>query len=63
MSRANEQRSDRGWRFGFRAPELGPTQGHPSGVLWARWFLPDETPAQPETRVVKVGEVAKLTGR
>jgi hypothetical protein len=39
------------------------TQGHKSGVLWARWFLPEETPAQPTTRVVKVSEVAKLTQR
>ena len=37
------------------------TQGHKSGILWARWFLPEETPAQPTTRVVKVGDVAKLT--
>ncbi len=34
------------------------TQGHRSGVIWARWFLPEETPAQPSTRVVKVSDLA-----
>jgi hypothetical protein len=33
------------------------TQGHKSGVLWAHWFLPEETPTQPTTRVVKVTDV------
>jgi len=33
------------------------TQGHRSGVLWARWFLPEQTPSQPTTRVVKVSEL------
>jgi hypothetical protein len=33
------------------------TQGHKSGVLWARWFLPEETPSQPTTRVVKVADL------
>lgn len=37
------------------------TQGHKGGVLWARWFLPEKTPAQPTTRVVKVTDVSKAT--
>ncbi len=37
------------------------TQGHKSGVLWARWFLPEETPAQPTTRVVKVADLVNAT--
>lgn len=37
------------------------TQGHKRGVLWARWFLPEVTPDQPQTRVVKVTDVAVAT--
>jgi hypothetical protein len=37
------------------------TQGHKSGVLWARWFLPEETPEQPRTRVVKLTSGNGLT--
>ena len=35
------------------------TQGHRSGVLWARWFLPEETPEQPTTRVVNAGDLRR----
>ncbi|MFZ1863755.1 MAG: DUF1214 domain-containing protein [Polyangiales bacterium] len=38
------------------------TQGHNAGILWARWFLPEETPETPTTRVVEVGNVPKHGG-
>ena len=33
-------------------PNWVRTQGHPTGLLWFRWFLPTETPAQPTCEVV-----------
>ena len=35
-------------------PNWVSTAGHRRGNLWFRWFLPDATPAQPTTRVVKL---------
>jgi Protein of unknown function (DUF1214) len=37
-------------------------QGHREGLLWLRWFLPSETPARPECRVVEVGNVPPFGG-
>lgn len=34
-------------------PNFVSTQGHPAGMLWFRWFHPDQTPARPTTEVVK----------
>lgn len=33
-------------------PNWVRTQGHPSGLLWFRWFLPEVTPDQPTCEVV-----------
>ncbi|HEY5156078.1 MAG TPA: DUF1214 domain-containing protein [Acidimicrobiales bacterium] len=35
-------------------PNWVSTQGHAHGLIWFRWFLPDETPARPTTEVVKL---------
>jgi len=37
-------------------PNWISTQGHRQGRIWARWFLPSETPSPLKTRVAKVGE-------
>jgi len=44
-------------------PNWVSTAGHRSGRIWFRWFLPAETPAQPETKVVPLADVARATGR
>jgi len=44
-------------------PNWVSTAGHRSGRIWFRWFLPDETPRQPETRVVPVADVGKVIDR
>ena len=36
------------------SPNWVRTQGHRHGLIWFRWFLPDETPARPTTEVVKL---------
>ena len=36
-------------------PNWISTQGHRSGRIWFRWFLPDETPDRPTVEVRKVG--------
>lgn len=41
-------------------PNWVSTQGHHEGLLWFRWFLPDETPSQPSLQVVPVEQVATL---
>jgi hypothetical protein len=51
---------DGSWRLVVAARDPGmpnwlSTAGHPRGVLWFRWFLAEETPARPQTRVVKIG--------
>ncbi len=33
-------------------PNWVSTAGHPRGRIWFRWFLPEETPSRPTTRVV-----------
>ena len=38
-------------------PNWVSTAGHPRGRIWFRWFLPDETPAAPDVKVVPVSEV------
>ncbi len=38
-------------------------QGHRSGRIWLRWFLPEATPEPLRTRVVKLSEVAAATAR
>ena len=38
-------------------------QGHCSGRIWLRWFMPEATPEPLRTRVVKVPEVAAATAR
>jgi hypothetical protein len=35
-------------------PNWVSTAGHRSGRIWFRWFLPTETPGQPQTEVVAV---------
>jgi hypothetical protein len=50
---------DGSWRIVISARDPGHpnwlgTAGHPRGVLWFRWFLPDEPPARPSARVVKL---------
>ena len=37
-------------------PNWVSTAGRRSGLIWLRWFLPEETPQQPRCRVVKVSE-------
>jgi hypothetical protein len=49
---------DGSWRVAVAARDPGmpnwlSTAGHPRGVLWFRWFLADEVPARPATRVVR----------
>ncbi|HET7653186.1 MAG TPA: DUF1214 domain-containing protein [Acidimicrobiales bacterium] len=50
---------DGSWRIAVAATDPGPelpnwlsTAGHPRGRIWFRWFLPDETPARPTTKVL-----------
>jgi hypothetical protein len=38
-------------------PNWVSTAGHRSGRIWFRWFLPSETPAQPEVAVVPVSSI------
>ncbi len=44
-------------------PNWVSTAGHRAGRIWFRWFLPAETPEQPQTEVVPAEEVATRTGR
>jgi hypothetical protein len=50
---------DGSWRIAVAATDPGPsfpnwlsTAGHPRGRIWFRWFLPEETPARPTTKVI-----------
>lgn len=50
---------DGSWRIAIAARDPGlpnwlSTAGHPSGVLWFRWFLADEVPPRPRARVEKL---------
>jgi hypothetical protein len=38
-------------------PNWLSTAGHRAGVLWFRWFLPDSTPEQPATSVVRLQDL------
>jgi hypothetical protein len=58
--------ADGSWRIVVAADDPGHpnwvcTQGRPSGLLWFRWFLPDETPVRPSTRVVPLAEAAAVS--
>jgi hypothetical protein len=43
-------------------PNWVSTAGRAKGLIWLRWFLPDETPARPVCRVMDIEAVAQLTG-
>ena len=43
-----------------RHPNWVDTQGHSSGRIWLRWFLPESTPAPLECRVVPVADVERF---
>jgi len=45
---------DRGQRSAPKHPNWVSTAGHASGRIWFRWFLPTQTPEQPEVVVVPV---------
>lgn len=40
-------------------PNWVSTAGRRRGLIWLRWFLPDETPTRPACRVVGIDEVAR----
>jgi len=53
--------ADGSWEIAVAAsdpdhPNWISTQGHGSGRMWFRWFLPEHTPERPTTRVVKSGQ-------
>jgi hypothetical protein len=53
---------DGSWRIVVAAEDPGvpnwlSTAGHPRGILWFRWFLPDHTPAPPTTTVMKLADL------
>ena len=53
---------DGSWRIVVSGTDPGhpnwvSTAGRSKGLIWLRWFLPDETPQRPVCRVVKSGEV------
>ncbi|MBP2453018.1 DUF1214 domain-containing protein [Mycolicibacterium lutetiense] len=57
--------SDGSWRIVVSEKDPGhpnwvSTAGRSTGLMWLRWFLPEETPAQPQCRVVHVAEVGAL---
>ncbi|MBM3673000.1 MAG: DUF1214 domain-containing protein [Actinobacteria bacterium] len=43
-------------------PNWLSTAGHPRGRIWFRWFYPSDTPARPETKVVKLDEIPAIRG-
>lgn len=40
-------------------PNWVSTAGRHTGLIWLRWFLPEETPARPQCRVVDLAEVSR----
>ncbi|WP_193048004.1 DUF1214 domain-containing protein [Mycolicibacterium baixiangningiae] len=40
-------------------PNWVSTAGRRTGLIWLRWFLPEETPARPRCRVVDLAEVSR----
>src|SRR6185295_8803932 len=60
--------ADGSWRVVVAARDPGmpnwlSTAGHPRGVLWFRWFLAEEHPERPQTRVVKIGGQSAVGSR
>jgi hypothetical protein len=56
---------DGSWRIVISEKDPGhpnwvATAGRPKGLIWLRWFLPEETPAHPQCRVVDLAEVGAL---
>jgi hypothetical protein len=43
-------------------PNWVSTAGRARGLIWLRWFLPEETPARPVCRVVDVADGAGFAG-
>jgi hypothetical protein len=41
-------------------PNWVSTAGHRRGRIWFRWFLPEDSPARPETAVIPLDEVSRL---
>jgi hypothetical protein len=55
-----QSEADGSWRIVVAARDPGmpnwlSTAGHPRGVLWFRWFLAEDQPERPQTRLVKIG--------
>lgn len=44
-------------------PNWVSTAGRSKGLIWLRWFLPEETPARPQCRVVDVAELTRAARR
>lgn len=60
--------ADGSWRLVIAAHDAGhpnwlSTAGHPRGVLWFRWFLADDVPPRPTTRVVRLEEIRREARR
>ena len=56
--------SDGSWRIVISDRDPGhpnwvSTAGRTSGLIWLRWFLPEETPRRPLCRVVEIEEVPR----
>jgi len=56
--------SDGSWQIVISASDPGhpnwvSTAGRASGLIWLRWFLPEETPARPVCRVVDIAELSR----
>lgn len=56
-------RGDGSWRIVVAADDPGhpnwvSTAGHEKGRLWFRWFLPEQAPSRPVTRVVPLADAA-----
>ena len=44
-------------------PNWLSTAGHPRGVLWFRWFLAEDAPLRPTTRVVPLEQIRREAQR
>jgi hypothetical protein len=58
-------RSDGSWQIVVAHRDPGhpnwvSTAGHRRGRIWFRWFLPEDSPARPETAVIPLDEVSRL---
>ena len=52
---------DGSWRIVISGQDPGhpnwvSTAGRPKGLIWLRWFLPEQTPARPNCRVVNIAK-------